>query len=414
MDLSNSLFSSFSTGNTFSFLNFLGFTQQPVTSDPRIDLSNNEHAVLNSVPSEFEHLSIVYVKENLAVIPGEWEAGGIKTHFYDIQSDQPSVQKVLSEIKQQDFIAWDHSFFNIIGPQATLERIQSFEGEPPHVHEAPAYSPETNELFFADTSVSGWLWAIDVDTYETRKVATTPPLNNVNGARYHKGQIYLTTNGGPARGIWSLNPLDAIATPVVNNYRGRHLNSPNDLIFDSNSNIWFTDPPYGWGQGFSGVQPPELPNGIYFFNTKTKALVTVSNSVITTPNGLALSPDESTLYVADSNSTSGKPLSSSYPASLRNIWAFDVKGSTLSNPRLIHFTESGWPDGLQVTKNGYLFVACLGGVDVVDPNTGYLLGKINTPDDIIFNLEQGPSQGNRAMWLLTGQNFIYKLMIDER
>ncbi|KAJ6036706.1 hypothetical protein N7540_000985 [Penicillium herquei] len=357
----------------------------------------------------------------------------VETPFYDIQSDQLLVQEVLSKIKQRDFIAWDHSFFDFIGPQATIERIQSFEGEPPHVHEAPANSPETNELFFADTSVTGWLWAINVDTYEvkfilllkhnfpltfelflkTRKVGSTPPLNNVNGARYHNGLIYLNTNGGPARGIWSLNPLDAIATPVVNNFRGRHLNSPNDLIFDSNSNIWFTDPPYGWSQGLSGVQPPELPSGIYFFNTKTKALVAVSNSALTTPNGLAFSLDESTLYVADSNSTAGKPLSS-YPASLRNIWAFDVKGSIISNPRLIHFTESGWPDGLQVTKNGYLLVACLGGVDVVDPNTGYLLGKINTPDDIIFNLERGPSRGNRAMWLLTGQNFIYKLMIDER
>ena len=247
---------------------------------------------------------------------------------------------------------------------------------------------------------------------KTRKIETSPPLPNVNGGRYHKGRIYLTTNGSPVRGIYSVDPKDGTAVPIVNNFRGRHLNSPNDLIFDADSNIWFTDPPYGWNQGFSGVQPPELPNGIYFFNTKTKALVSVSNSVVTTPNGLAFSPDGSTFYVADSNSTSGKPMSHS-PSSVRNVWAFDAKGSILSSPRLVYSTEAGWPDGLQVTRRGYLMVAVLGGVDVIDPTSGLLLGKINTPDDIIFNLERGPSRGDYGMWLLTGQNYIYKVLIKE-
>ncbi|KAJ5546082.1 hypothetical protein N7494_003667 [Penicillium frequentans] len=410
MDLSGSLFPSFS-GTAFSYLSFFGLNQQQASPDVNTNILPSDNDFLNNVPLAFEDVSITFVKDNLAVIPGEWVVGGIKTPFYDIQSDQSSFQDTLAQVKSKDFIAWDHSFFNIIGQQAKLEKIQSFEGEPPHVHEAPAYVPETNELFYADTSVTGWLWAINVDTHETRKVETTPPLANVNGARYHKGHIYLTTNGGPARGIYALNPLDGTATPVVNNFRGRHFNSPNDLIFDFNSNIWFTDPPYGWYQGFPDVQVPELPNGIYFFNTKTKALVAVSNSVVTTPNGLAFSNDGSILYVADSNSTAGRPLAF-HPASLRNVWAFDVTGSILSNARLVHQTESGWPDGLQVTQDGYVLVAVLGGVDVIDPYSGILLGKINTPDDIIFNLERGPQQGNQQMWLLTGQNYIYKLMMD--
>lgn len=74
-------------------------------------------------------------------------------------------------MKASDFIAWDVSFFNLVGPNAKLERIQSFVGQPAHVHEAPAYVPETNELFFADTSETGWLWAINVDTYQVRHFA---------------------------------------------------------------------------------------------------------------------------------------------------------------------------------------------------------------------------------------------------
>lgn len=91
-----------------------------------------------------------------------------ETPFYDLQSDQPTVKDALKNIKASDFIAWDAAFFNLIGPDAKLERIQSFVGQPARVHEAPAYIPETNELFFADTSETGWLWAINVDTYEVQ------------------------------------------------------------------------------------------------------------------------------------------------------------------------------------------------------------------------------------------------------
>lgn len=245
---------------------------------------------------------------------------------------------------------------------------------------------------------------------QTRKLQTEPPLHNVNGARYHNGAVYLATNGGPTRGIYSINPTTAIVTPVVNNYRGRHLNSPNDLVFDSKGSIWFTDPPYGWSNALSGVQPPELPTAVYTFNPTSKALVAVSNSVVQMPNGLFFSPDESVLYVADSNTSAGRPLVHS-PAAVRNVWAFDVRGSSLTNPRLVYQCESGWPDGLQVTKNGLLLVAALGGVDVVDPTTGVLLGKVNTPGDIVFNLERGPIREGRQMWLLTGRDYVYKLLM---
>ena len=89
-----------------------------------------------------------------------------ETPLYDIQSNHAQFQNILSKIKSTDFIAWDSSFFNVIGPHAKIEKIQSFEGAPLHVHEAPTFVPETNELFYSDTSVTGWLWAINVDTQE--------------------------------------------------------------------------------------------------------------------------------------------------------------------------------------------------------------------------------------------------------
>jgi len=108
--------------------------------------------------------------------------------------------------------------------------------------------------------------------------------------------------------------------------------------------------------------------------------VTVLKSVVTTQNEIAFSVDGSTLYVADANSTGGRPLGF-HPASLRNVWAFDVTGSILSDERLLCQTENGWPDRLQVTRDGSLLAAVPGGVDVIDSYSGILLRK-TTPRTI--------------------------------
>ena len=172
-------------------LNYLGLNQKPAVLHEVAPL-NDESKFLNKPPSGFEQLSLSWVRDNLAVIPGEWEAGDIsqylhriiwvetnkfsETSFYDIKSDDKAFQDALNSIKSSDFIAWDTLFLNVIGPHAKLERIQSFEGEAPTVHEAPAYVPETNELFFSDTSVTGWLWAIEVDTLQvTITICTAIP-----------------------------------------------------------------------------------------------------------------------------------------------------------------------------------------------------------------------------------------------
>lgn len=67
-------------------------------------------------------------------------------------------------------MAWDDSFLSIVGPHATVETIQAFSLlESEHVHEAPVFVPETNELLYSDTSVVGWLWAMNIDTHEARE-----------------------------------------------------------------------------------------------------------------------------------------------------------------------------------------------------------------------------------------------------
>ncbi|KAK5733571.1 hypothetical protein LTR17_009559 [Elasticomyces elasticus] len=362
-------------------------------------------SLLGNVPASFSSVSVVLLERNLAVLPESWQIPDLTSSLFDCETANDALTDILSTIKQADFIAWDQSFLDAIGTSAKLERIQSFPDDENHVHEAPVYLPETNELLFSDTHMTGWLWAVNIDTHETRKIHTNPPLEHVNGGTYHNGYAYLATNGGSTRGLFRVNITSGHAECILNKYKGRHLNSPNDLIFDSSSNILFTDPPYGWHNW--GVEDPELPTAVYQFNTNTGALRALTNSVVLTPNGLALSPDESVLYVADSNSSLN---CASHLGSARNVWAFDYSRSMLSNPRLIYQVESGWPDGLRVTQGGLLMVAVAGGVDVVDPSNGLLLGKINTPGDIIFNLEPVLGNGD-GVWMLTGKRYIYKVTI---
>lgn len=232
-----------------------------------------------------------------------------------------------------------------------------------------------------------------------------PALQNINGGTLHEGVAYLATNGGKVRGIFAVDITTGESTAVVNNYRGRHLNSPNDLVFDSAGNIWFTDPDYGHLAKWDDVLPPQLPTAIYRFNPRTGALHAASNSVVMKPNGLAFSPDEKTLYVADS-STSHAAIHGQ-----RGVFAFDVTpGGLLSNPTLVHLLEGGSPDGLRVTEHGLLLIAGYAGIHVVAPQTGTFLGIINMPDDVIYNIEPA---GRRGVWLATGKKHIYKVTIQE-
>lgn len=261
---------------------------------------------------------------------------------------------------------------------------------------------------------------------QVRKIQTSPPLANVNGGTYHAHppRIYFTTNGGSTRAVWNCtlptqksNDETLTCHQVVNSYRLAKFSSPNDLIFTSSNNLLFTDPPYGWAQSWPGVGHPELPlGGIYHTNRTSRATIALSNNDVLYPNGLALSPDEKTIYIADSNSTSGKPIGV-HPASVRNVYAFkfDAKVPRMWDRQLVYFCEAGWPDGLRVTQSGLLLVGTMGGVDVVDTSRGgLLLGKLNVGDDIIFNLESAAeTKGKQGVWLLTGKKGVYKVSISE-
>lgn len=164
-------------------------------------------------------------------------------------------------------------------------------------------------------------------------------------------------------------PLDspkAVFTTLADNFEGKRLNSPNDAVFHSNGDLFFTDPPYGLVNNINDSSKEISFQGVYHVGKDGKTRLVTKN--MTRPNGIAFSPDYKKLYVANSGDTI-------------KIWnVFDVAedGST-SNERLFYdasnSTEPGAPDGLKVDKNGNIYATGPGGVWVMTADAK-VLGKI--------------------------------------
>jgi gluconolactonase len=152
---------------------------------------------------------------------------------------------------------------------------------------------------------------------------------------------------------------------LVDNYEGKKLNSPNDAVYHSNGDLYFTDPPYGLVKNMEDSSK-EIPfQGVYRLK-KTGELDLITKE-LSRPNGIALSPDEQKLYVANSD--------------VNKIWmVYDIlPDGGISNGKVFYDasadTDMGWPDGLKINKKGYIFTTGPGGIMVLD-SFAKLLGKI--------------------------------------
>ena len=227
------------------------------------------------------------------------------------------------------------------------------------------------------------------------------PSNNSNGnTRDRQGR--LLTCEHDARRV-TRTEYDGNITVIAERFEGKPLNSPNDIVCKSDGSIWFTDSPFGVLGFYEGHRAtPELPTNVYRVDPGNGRLAVVAADV-NRPNGLAFSPDESSLYVVEAGT------------SPRSILAFNVVGGArLSGKRSLIDAGPGTPDGLRVDVDGNLWIGWgmgeegLDGVAVFNPD-GKLIGRIDLPERCA-NVCFGGAQRSRLF--MAASTSLYSLYVN--
>ena len=167
---------------------------------------------------------------------------------------------------------------------------------------------------------------------------------------------------------------------AARSHDGKRLNSPNDVVVRSDGTVWFTDPTYGISSDDEGGVSEQEQDGRYVFRLDPESgALAVAIDDFVQPNGLAFSPDETRLYVADSDDD-------------RHIRAFDVAADgSCSGGAVFAVIDNGFPDGFRFDAAGNLWTSAADGIHCLAPD-GVLLGKIAVPETVANLTFGGPAR----------------------
>ena len=261
---------------------------------------------------------------------------------------------------------------NLIEKSAKIEILaDGFEWS-----EGPVWSSQLNSVLFSDVPenvIYSWNEDKGLGTF-TRPIGYSGKVPNLKKAGTNgltidaDGNLIISMHGD--RKITRLEKLNMNRkVTLVNSFDGNLLNSPNDLVYDSKGNLYFTDPPYGLLEGDNDKLKEIEFNGVYKVSPNGDVEVLVKN--LTRPNGISISNDEKILYVA--NSDKNNPV----------IMQYDLSEEGAKNPsiffdgRELTKKDIGLFDGLKVHPTGNVFATGPGGVLVIKEN-GDHIGTIRT------------------------------------
>ena len=261
---------------------------------------------------------------------------------------------------------------NLIEKSAKIEILaDGFEWS-----EGPVWSSQLNSVLFSDVPenvIYSWNEDKGLGTF-TRPIGYSGKVPNLKKAGTNgltidaDGNLIICMHGD--RKITRLEKLNINRkVTLVNSFDGNLLNSPNDLVYDSKGNLYFTDPPYGLLEGDNDKLKEIEFNGVYKVSPNGDIEVLVKN--LTRPNGISISNDEKILYVA--NSDKNNPV----------IMQYDLSEEGAKNPsiffdgRELTKKDIGLFDGLKVYPTGNVFATGPGGVLVIKEN-GDHIGTIRT------------------------------------
>jgi gluconolactonase len=290
------------------------------------------------------------------------------------------------------------SFFQIIDPafaafvlhNAPVKRLATgFDWA-----EGPVWFGDMGCLLFSDIPNNRILrWTEDgLTTFRA-------PSNFANGhTRDREGRLISCEHGTRrvTRTEW-----DGSLTVIADRYRGKPLNSPNDVIVARDGAIWFTDPHYGIVSDYEGFRAEaELPCSVYRVDPDGTVEAVITDMAC--PNGLAFSPDERLLYVADT----GRAFSDDP----QHILVFDMASGRPRGGRLFHRIAPGCADGFRLDSDGNLWSSAGDGVHCLHPD-GHLMGKILVPETV-SNLCFGGRARHRLF--ITATTGLYSVILNRR
>ena len=198
---------------------------------------------------------------------------------------------------------------------------------------------------------------------------------------------------------------DGTISVLADNFAGKRLNSPNDVIVKSDGTIWFTDPIYGIHSSYEGFKAkPELPSYVYCFEPNTKKLLPVLKE-LDCPNGLAFSPDEKFLYI----SVTGSPYQG---IDHTGIFRFKVAELFTKKPDYIQSgtLDCGVPDGFRMDTEGNLWTSAGDGVYCYSSELE-ILGKIYLPE-VVSNVCFGGR--DKQILFITATTSIYSIALNRK
>lgn len=287
-----------------------------------------------------------------------------------------------------DWEIYDAACRNLVMGTARMEKL--YTGT--RWAEGPVWFGDHQCLLFSDIPNDRILrWS------EAGLTTVRAPANFANGhTRDLQGRLISCEHGTRrvTRTEW-----DGTVTVLADGYRGKRLNSPNDVVVARDGSIWFTDPHYGIVTDYEGFRAEaELPCSVYRIDPGGGIEAVVTDMAC--PNGLAFSPDETRLYVADTGRA--------FTDDPQHILVFDMASGRPREGRLFHKIAPGCADGVRVDSEGNLWSSAGDGVHCIAPD-GHLMGKVLVPE-VVSNLCFGGRARSRLF--ITATTGLYSMVLN--
>ncbi len=316
--------------------------------------------------------------------------------------EKPHISRVFEE---GEIVAYEESLWSIISEASVIEVIAKGHDWT----EGPLWLPEQEMLLYTDiprNAIYSWKEGEEAELYLKpsgfmgEKFEGSEP--GANGLLLNReGELVLCQHGERQIALMQSSVSEPAANykTLASAYKGKRFNSPNDAAYKSNGDLYFTDPPYGLPKRMDDPDKELDYQGVYRLSKEGE--LTLLTTEFTRPNGIAFSPDEKKLYVANSDPELA-------------IWkVFDVlEDGSIRNGRIFYDAtemvaqEKGLPDGLKVDDKGNLFATGPGGVFIFSPE-GMALGKIKTgqaTSNCAFNT-------NKSTLYITADSYVLRVRL---